>query len=226
MSIEVLDQLNTAIAQLHDTFPILIYILGFTWFIHLVNTVTNNSLMIFGIIPRHPLGLLGIICSPFLHGSFNHLFNNSIFFLGIGGIIMSQGLNVFVLSSFFIMILSGSLIWIFGRSACHIGASALIIGYWSCILIKAYYGANIVDIIGAILGAYYFGVHILSSVLSTEAGVSSEGHFAGLIAGAFVGYYFNDLVLYLQAASPGLYDFLTLNAIYLQVASQGLNLAL
>ena len=48
--------------------------------INVINKLTNNVLFVFGIIPRHLFGLLGIFCSPFLHGNFNHLFFIFIYF--------------------------------------------------------------------------------------------------------------------------------------------------
>ena len=104
------------------------------------------------------------------------------------------------------------MVWLFARPACHIGASALIIGYWSFILVRAYFGFSYIDVIAAIIGMYYFGVHLTASVLSMEKGVSFEGHFAGLIAGAIVGYFYSELVLLLNILAPNLSELIQLYA--------------
>ena len=211
-----LEEFNIAIDALKQSFPLLLYITGFTWLVFFVNLALHRSLFALGIIPRHILGIPGIFFSPFLHGNFNHLLTNTIFFLGIGGLLISQGQTVFIISSIWITVISGSMVWLFARSACHIGASALIIGYWSFILVRAYFGFSYIDVIAAIIGMYYFGVHLTASLLSMEKGVSFEGHFAGLIAGAIVGYFYPEMVILLNILAPNLSELIHLHAMMTQ----------
>lgn len=203
---EPLAEINNAIVTLQLTFPTLLYMLAIAWAVFFINLFANRILFIFGIIPRHLFGLPGIMLSPFLHGNFNHLFSNSIFFLGIGSLLICQGEVTFFVASIWITLISGSLVWLFARPACHIGASAVIIGYWSFILIRAYFGYDIIDIIAAVIGMYYFGISMAASLLSTEKNVSFEGHLAGLIAGFIVGYYYQELFDLLSVLLPSLVD--------------------
>ena len=77
---------------------------GFNWFIF------RGRLNVFGIYPRHPLGLIGIVCSPFLHGSFNHLFYNSIPLFLLWCLMLSLGWSVFYCVTISIVLISGGLI--------------------------------------------------------------------------------------------------------------------
>lgn len=47
------------------------------WLVYFANQVTIVDLRIYGIIPRHPDGLWGILAAPFLHGDMQHLIANS-----------------------------------------------------------------------------------------------------------------------------------------------------
>ena len=186
---DFISQLNQAVDQIIVHLPYLFHILAFTWAIHLVNASLGYKLCVFGIIPRHLFGLVGIICAPFLHGNFNHIFMNSFFFLGLGSFVILQGVTVFNVVSISIMLVAGFLTWLFARRASHVGASSVIMGYWSFLLLHAFYQPSLVNLLAAALGMYYFGVHMAASLVSTEQGVSMEGHafgfFAGIVTGVF-----------------------------------------
>lgn len=190
---DILNALSLALNEINANLPFLFFWLILAIGILFANFFLANILFIFGLLPRHPLGLIGIFTSPFVHGNFQHLLMNALFYLGLGGLVLSQGLDTFITVSVLTMILSGSLVWIFGRKALHVGASSLIIGYWAYLSVRAIVDPNPTQIIGALLGMYYFGVHIAGSLLSTEGNVSIEGHIAGFIAGLIVGYFYTDL---------------------------------
>ena len=54
------------------------------WAIQIVNTITLGSLVRFGIHPRSPLGLAGILFAPLLHGGIMHLVANTVPWLVFG----------------------------------------------------------------------------------------------------------------------------------------------
>src|SRR5271163_1481279 len=58
-----------------------LYALLVLWVIQLVNAGLKYRLNRLGLVPRKIAGIPGILFSPFLHGSFSHLFFNSIPFL-------------------------------------------------------------------------------------------------------------------------------------------------
>ncbi|MHA7841465.1 MAG: rhomboid family intramembrane serine protease [Gammaproteobacteria bacterium] len=149
---------------------------GFNWFIF------RGRLNVFGIYPRHPLGLIGIVCSPFLHGSFNHLFYNSIPLFLLWCLMLSLGWSVFYCATVSIVLISGGLIWLFGRSGLHVGASAVAMGYWGYLLVSAVYHPSVIALLLAGLTLYYLGSLFLN-VFPTDDGVSWEGHVMGLVAG-------------------------------------------
>lgn len=177
-----LQQLIVTLNALQINMPIAAELIGLLWVIHIVNWILGYRLNIFGIYPRHPFGLIGIFTSPFLHGHFDHLFFNSIPLFILACFVLLNGVHPFLVTSWIIILLSGSCIWLFGRKALHIGASSLIMGYLGYCLMSAYYHATMASVGVALVCLYYFG-SMLFSVLPSDVKVSWEGHLFGLLAG-------------------------------------------
>lgn len=154
------------------------------WF---VNLVLGGRLLYLGIIPRHLLGLPGIVFSPFLHADFNHLFFNLLPLLALSDFVLVQGIETYIYVTGMIILLSGFLIWCFGHRGIHVGASALITGYWGWLVMNIYTQGSLLAIILGIVSLYYFAA-IFFGIFPSEKGVSWEGHFFGLISGIVVSY--------------------------------------
>ena len=157
--------------------------LGVLWLINIINwKFLHRRLNVLGIYPRHPIGLVGIIFAPILHGDFTHLLFNSIplFFLSI--LMMSLSVPIFYEATIIIAVLSGFAVWCIGRKGIHIGASALISGYFGFVLGMAYRNPTFTTFFCAALALYYFG-GILLSLFPSEEKMSWEGHLSGFIAG-------------------------------------------
>ena len=185
---------NLIITLSKANFDYLLWLLAFLWGLNLINWwLLNSFLNHFGIIPRHILGIPGIFISPFLHADFNHLFFNSIPLLALANFVLMQGLPMFLKVTFYIVTLSGILVWLFGRRGIHIGASALIMGYWSYLLANAYFYPSGTSLIIGIITIYYFGGLILG-LFPSEQKVSWEGHLSGFFAGLFTALYFAGLL--------------------------------
>lgn len=157
-------------------------ILALLWIIQVVNFSIGYRLNCLGIRPRRFLGLIGIPCSPFLHGSFSHLFFNSIPLFALSCFLLINGLHHFLVVTAIITGLSGSAMWLFARSGRHVGASSVIMGYFSYLLVNAYLHPSVNAWVLAAMCAYYFGSLFLS-IFPDEERVSWEGHVFGFLAG-------------------------------------------
>ena len=68
-------ELQTLVVAMQYNLLFLLKIIAIIWLVNIVNWfILGSRLNILGIYPRHVLGLIGIPCSPVLHGHFNHLF--------------------------------------------------------------------------------------------------------------------------------------------------------
>jgi len=175
-------------SKLHLLF--LLKLIAVVWLANIANWyLLGSRLNMFGIYPRRLFGLVGIVCSPFLHGNFNHLFFNSLPFLVLANFILLSGYPIFLQVTAIIVLLSGILVWLFGRKALHIGASSLTMGYFSYILVNAVEQGTGVAIVLGFVTLYYFG-GMFFDLFPRSVKTSFEGHIFGFAAGivASIGY--------------------------------------
>lgn len=159
---------------------------GLTFFliaVQVINMLTGQSLVAYGIEPRDLTGLGGIIFSPFIHGSFQHLFSNIFAFAVMGGLIIWDSIERFFKVSLFIMINSGLLVWGFGpEHVLIVGASGVIFGYFGYLLSRAFINKDPTSILIAVLVGLFYG-GIIFGVLPGAPGVSWLSHLVGLLCG-------------------------------------------
>jgi len=142
----------------------------------------------YGVIPRRIVGLVGIPAMPFLHANFQHLLGNTIPLVVL--LILLAGSRAeswqVVLD---VALLGGLLLWIFGREAVHIGASALISGLTAFLIVAGLLEQRIVPLlIALIVGFLYGGSLILGVIPRFGSNISWDGHLCGAIAGGIVAY--------------------------------------
>ena len=88
---------------------------------------------------------------------------------------------------FLIILLSGMLLWIFGRSATHIGASGLIYGLIAFLVVSGLTEWRPIPLVIALIVTVLYGGTLLSGIVpQIDSHVSWEGHLLGAISGAVV----------------------------------------
>lgn len=162
-------------------------ILLIPWVIFFITRFIDNRFLLLGIIPRHLFGLPGVFFAPLLHADFNHLFFNSIPLLVLSNFILINGIHYYLVVTFLITVISGLAIWCVGKPGLHIGASALITGYWGFLVCNIYQTGTLTTIILGLISIYYFA-GIFLGIFPSQKGVSWEGHLFGLLAGIATSY--------------------------------------
>ncbi|OBG90207.1 rhomboid family intramembrane serine protease [Mycobacterium sp. E3251] len=173
------------------TFVALLYL------IELIDQLTRHSLDENGIRPLEADGLWGIVFSPVLHASWQHLMANTVPLLVLGFLMTLAGLSRFVWATAIVWILGGFGTWLIGDvgSSCgptdHIGASGLIFGWLAFLLVFGIFVRRFADIaIGLVVLLAYGGVLLgAMPVLGRCGGVSWQGHLCGAIAGVVAAYW-------------------------------------
>jgi membrane associated rhomboid family serine protease len=153
------------------------------WIIFWSDRTFSLNLNDLGIYPRDFVGLRGIIFSPFLHGSMDHLYNNSIPLL-----ILLAALRYFYREQFWSVVvlgvlLSGFITWVIGRESHHIGASSLIYVLVSFIFFKGIRTKYYRLVALSLLVITIYGSMVWYIFPNIEEGISWEGHLGGLITG-------------------------------------------
>ncbi len=187
----MLEQLNTSlsliISQTQSNAHYLKIIVLIPCVVFLLNRLLHHRLLYLGIMPRRLIGIPGILFAPLLHANFNHLFFNLIPLIVLSNFILVHGIDYYLAATVLITLISGLLIWCFAKPGLHVGASAVITGYWALIVSGIYHEGSITAIILGIISLYYF-TGIFLGVFPGKKGVSWEGHLFGLIAGFVVSY--------------------------------------
>ena len=162
--------------------------LGLIWAVFLIDVVLPVNLLHLGLVPRSLTGLIGVPAMPFLHGNLGHLISNTVplFFL-LMLLAGSRARNWEIVGE--IVLLSGILLWIFGRPAIHVGASTLIFGLAVFLVVSGFRERRSLAILIAVLVVFFFGGSILMGILPRiGSSISWDGHLAGALAGGFIGY--------------------------------------
>lgn len=157
--------------------------------IELINLLSNRSLNYYGLIPRQPNGLLGILTAPWLHGSLVHYFSNIIPFALFSFLLLQHGTKRYIQVTLFCMLISGGLVWAFARSAVHIGASGLIYGYFGYLVLAGFLSKKFKLILISLFVGISYGT-LIFGVLPTNGYISWESHLFGLLAGLICAYKF------------------------------------
>lgn len=166
-----------------DRFGWLVALLGVIWAIAAVNLITGYALNgWFGLRPRSFGGLDGILFMPLLHGSLTHAAANTVPLAILGGLMAVTARRVALAASALIVGLGGFGVWIFGKTAIHVGASGLIFGWFGFLVARGLIEKRLVPLVTAVGVALIYGTMVFG-VLPGQPGVSWESHLLGAVAG-------------------------------------------
>ena len=172
------------------TFVALLYV------IELIDQLSGDRLDRNGIRPLTTDGLWGILFAPLLHANWQHLIANTVPMLVLGFLMTLAGLSRFVWATAIVWILGGFGTWLIGNfgSSCgptdHIGASGLIFGWLSFLLVFGIFVRRVWDIIIGLAVLFVYGGVLLGALprLHMCGGVSWQGHLCGAVAGVIAAY--------------------------------------
>ena len=167
-----------------SSFSLILPFVGFIWLVFFLDFLL--PLEYFGVRPRTFSGLLGIVGSPFIHRDIYHLISNSIPLIILLGLLVSsksESWSIVIM----LIVASGALLWVFGRSANHIGASGLVFALITYLIFAGYFEQKVMSIIIAVIVLFVYGGTILSGFIP-RSGVSWDGHLLGAVAGFLVAY--------------------------------------
>jgi membrane associated rhomboid family serine protease len=159
--------------------------LGFVaviWLIQLSNWALGLDGSDLGVRPRELSGLIGILFAPLLHGGFEHLLSNSppLVVAGTTMLYLYPQSSLRVLPAVYLG--PGVAVWLFGRSSVHLGASGLVYGLVSYILVAGIIRRDRRAIAASLLVCFMYGA-LVWGIFPIESGVSWETHLAAAVIG-------------------------------------------
>ena len=150
-----------------------------------------------GIRPLETDGLWGILFAPLLHANWAHLAANTGPALVLGFLVTLAGLSRFLWATAIVWIVGGLGTWLIGNwgSSCglesdHIGASGLIFGWLTFLLVFGFFTRSGWQIVVGLVVLVLYGGVLWGAVpvLNVCGGVSWQGHLCGGIAGVLAAY--------------------------------------
>jgi membrane associated rhomboid family serine protease len=162
---------------------LLVGIVALMWVVEVLNSLDGNALDSDGIYGRNFGRLWGIITSPFIHVSFQHLIDNTIPFVFMGIIIALHGAGRLALVTFIVIIVGGLGTWLIGPSSTDtVGASGVVFGYATYLFTRGLFNRSALEILtGLVVGAVWGGA-LLSSLVPQHQ-VSWQAHASGAVGG-------------------------------------------
>ena len=158
------------------------------------DAVNHQELNADGIRPLETDGLWGIVWAPLLHANWEHLIANTGPALVLGFLMTLIGMARFVYATVIVWILGGFGTWLVGNigappgvETTHIGASGLIFGWLTFLIVFGFFTRKAWEIIVGVVVLFVYGGVLLGALPGTF-GVSWQGHLCGAIAGVLAAY--------------------------------------
>ena len=172
-------------AHLLRSFIVPVAFIAICWIVKGIEVIFHLDFSFLGIKPLQVDGIPGIFLFHFLHGSWSHLYANTLPIIVLGACLYYFYKPIATKIWLLLMFSSGLLTWCGARGGVHIGASALIYGLAYFLMISGFIRRNRNLIIVSLLVVFLYGSLIwgIYPKYAIENHISWEGHLAGLIMG-------------------------------------------
>jgi len=167
--------------------PLLFVVILFL--IHSYSTYFGVRLSHYGIYPREFKGLLGILTSPFIHGDWKHLFNNSVPLILLGSALFHFYRRLAPRVWIYSILYTGILVWLGGRPSFHIGASGLVYALASFLFFSGFIRKHRPLMAISMVVVFIYG-GMIWGIFPRDEHISWEGHLFGAFNGLFWAFYY------------------------------------
>ena len=162
------------------TIPLIILLI--IWLIKIYEVLFGVSFYDLGIYPRSLHGLIGILTAPLIHGDFNHIYFNSIYWLILSTAFFyffpERAYRYFVVAYF----LPGILVWLFARPSFHIGLSGVIYALVSFLFFVNLLNKDFRMMSVSLIIIFLFS-GMIAGIFPKDIHISWESHLAGVLTG-------------------------------------------
>ncbi|MGA7296100.1 MAG: rhomboid family intramembrane serine protease [Rhodanobacteraceae bacterium] len=152
------------------------------WLVLLLQVALGIDPGHFGVVPREPAGLLGVLTAPLVHSGFGHLFANTSAVLVLGVLALRLYPRAIRWALPVIWLGSGLLVWWLARPSSHIGASGIAQGLMFFIFAMGLLRRERLAIIASMVVFFLYG-SMVYGVLPQDPRISWEYHLFGSLCG-------------------------------------------
>jgi membrane associated rhomboid family serine protease len=177
---------------MRQSFFTVLWFVVLLWVIQIINAVFGLDLTRFGVYPGEFFGLRGILFAPLIHGSFMHVFSNTLplLVLGTAMLLGYPRSSKFVFPIIYFGV--GLLVWLFARPSYHIGASGISFGLLTFVFVIGVLRWDKRAIALSCLVFFMYG-GLIWGIFPTEPGTSFESHFFGAVIGILCAILFRNI---------------------------------
>ena len=169
-----------------NTFLVFV-LLSVLWIVQIVQYFGLVDLSAYGNWPHHVEGLKGIIFSPFIHGSFEHLASNTLPMLVLLTVLLNAYPRLALPVLIFVHLLSGILVWLFAPdTGVHIGISGIIYGIAAFLVASGIFRKDRTSVTIAIAVGLVYGSMVWGFI--PQQGISWQSHLYGFMSGVFIAF--------------------------------------
>ncbi|MFW5707753.1 MAG: rhomboid family intramembrane serine protease [Bacteroidota bacterium] len=161
------------------------------WLIKATEELLQVSFHTWGVFPLSVQGLKGIIFSPLIHGSFQHLISNTFPLLVLGWALFYFYGKLALRITLFAWVISGLWVWVFARESWHIGASGIIYSWAAFLFVSGVIRHHPRLMALSLLVAFLYG-SMVWGIFPLRERISWEGHLMGLVAGLVLALFFRE----------------------------------
>ncbi|NML54907.1 rhomboid family intramembrane serine protease [Streptomyces sp. R302] len=154
------------------------------WALEGLDLATGHALDAYGIVPRETSELPHLVSAAFLHFGFGHVASNSVPLLVLGFLAALGGIRRFLGVVAVIVVADGLGVWLFSPSGTNTaGASGVVFGLFGYLVVRGFVNRRPLEVLVGLAVAALWGGSMIAGVVP-QAGISWQGHFFGLLAGA------------------------------------------
>jgi membrane associated rhomboid family serine protease len=161
------------------------------WCIKSAEILFGLNLSFMGLVPLQASGILGIITAPLVHGSLEHIFNNTFAILILASVLYYGYPKSWFKVLSLVWLLSGVGVWLFARQANHIGASGVTHGLFFFLFIASIFRRDKSSVAIMMIAFLLYG-GMTMTIFPREEGISFEYHFFGALAGVIAALIWRD----------------------------------
>jgi membrane associated rhomboid family serine protease len=157
------------------------------WLIEATQLLFNLDLRPLGVYPRDLHGLIGILLAPLIHGSLSHLLANTPPLILLGTMLLyayPRSAKIVIPS---VYLGSGLGVWVFARNAYHIGASGLVFGLLTFLLVIGILRWDKRAIALSLAVSFLYG-SLLWGIFPSKPEISFEAHLFGALVGVLLAF--------------------------------------
>ena len=176
------DSLKNDNTRLRRSFMLAALFTLILWIIKLIEIILGLDFVQYGVYPLRVSGLPGIVMAPLIHGSLSHLFSNTAALIILGTALLYGYPRSAIIVVPVLYLGTGLGVWLFARSAYHIGASGLTFGIMFFVFTIGVLRWDTRAIILSMVVFFLYG-SMIWGIFPTRPGISFESHFFGAAIG-------------------------------------------